>query len=147
MFKEAEALGLPKPEIVEVGMRVRFIVYLAGLTSINPELEEAALVDGASAWQRIRFITLPLMRGTILFAFVIDAISSFRLFTEPNVLVAAGGLAHPDMAPLLNLLLSNMRAARFGRSAAVGWLLFILVVMVAYFQFRILRGTSDEEAA
>ena len=122
-----------------------FVIYLAGLTSINPELDEAALVDGASAWQRLRFVTLPLMRNTFLFAFVIDAIGSARLFTEPNVLVSRGGtLAHPDMAPVLNLLLNNLRDARFGRSAAVGWLMFIIVVVISYLQFRILRGASEE---
>ena len=102
-------------------------------------------MDGASAWQRLRFVTLPLMRNTFLFAFVIDAIGSARLFTEPNVLVSRGGtLAHPDMAPVLNLLLNNLRDARFGRSAAVGWLMFIIVVVISYLQFRILRGASEE---
>lgn len=129
------------------GVGFWFIVYLAGLTSINPELEEAAVVDGASFWQRVRYVILPLMRGTILFAFVIDAINSFRLFTEPNVLVSQGGaLAHPDVAPLLNLLILNMRDGRFGRSAAVGWLLFIVVVGISFIQFRILRDSSEEGA-
>ncbi len=122
-----------------------FVIYLAGLTAINPDLEEAALVDGASAWQRLRFVTLPLMRNTFLFAFVIDAIGSFRLFTEPNVLVSRGGaLGPPEMAPLLNLLIGNLRDGRFGISAAVGWILFILVVIISYIQFRILRGVSGE---
>ena len=98
-----------------------FVIFLAGLTAINTEVEEAALVDGASAWQQMRHITLPLMRNTFLFAFVMDAISSFRLFTEVNVLVGTGGgLAPVAVAPILNLLLSNLRGAQFGMSAAVG---------------------------
>jgi len=122
-----------------------FVIYLAGLTTINPEVEEAATVDGASGWQRLRYVTLPLMRNTFIFAFVIDAIGSFRIFNEPNVLVARGGsLANPDMAPLLNLLMSDLRSARFGSSAAVGWILFLLVLVVSYFQFRIMRGTGEE---
>lgn len=93
-----------------------FVIFLAGLTAINTEVEEAALVDGVSAWQQMRHITLPLMRNTFLFAFVMDAISSFRLFTEVNVLVGTGGgLAPVAVAPILNLLLSNFRA---GRSSA-----------------------------
>lgn len=122
-----------------------FVVYLAGLTSINPDLDEAALVDGASVWQRLRFVTVPLMRNTFLFVIVIDAIGSARLFTEPNVLVATGSmLAHPDMAPVLNLLVNNLRDARFGRSAAVGWLIFVIAAAISYLQFRILRGVSEE---
>jgi ABC-type sugar transport system permease subunit len=122
-----------------------FVIFLAGLTTINPEVEEAAVVDGASGWQRMRHVTLPLMRNTFIFAFVIDAIGSFRIFNQPNVLVARGGsLANPDMAPILNLLVTDLRSARFGSSAAVGWLLFVLVLVVSYFQFRIMRGTGEE---
>ncbi len=121
-----------------------FVIFLAGLTTINPEVEEAAVVDGASGWQRMRHVTLPLMRNTFIFAFIIDAIGSFRIFNQPNVLVARGGnLAHPDMAPILNLLVIDLRSARFGSSAAVGWILFLLVLVVAYFQFRIMRGTGE----
>jgi ABC-type sugar transport system permease subunit len=122
-----------------------FVVFLAGLTSINPELEEAAIVDGASTWQRLRYIVMPLMRGTFLFAFVIDAIGSFRLFTEVNVLAGGGGaMARPDVAPVLNMLVSNMNSANFGSAAAVGWIIFVLVVLVALVQFRLLRDTREE---
>jgi len=122
-----------------------FVIFLAGLTAINTEVEEAALVDGASAWQQMRHITLPLMRNTFLFAFVMDAISSFRLFTEVNVLVGTGGgLAPVAVAPILNLLLSNLRGAQFGMSAAVGWILFVLVVAVTYIQFRLFQESAEE---
>jgi ABC-type sugar transport system permease subunit len=122
-----------------------FVIYLAGLTTINPEVEEAAIVDGASGWQRLRYVILPLMRHTFLFAFVIDAISSLRIFNQPNVLVGrAGSLAHPDMAPVLNLLVEDLRAARFGSAAAVGWIVFALTVAVSYVQFRIMRGEEAE---
>ena len=88
-----------------------FVIFLAGLTAINPEVEEAAQVDGANGWQQLMRITIPLMRNTFLFAFVVDAIASFRLFAEPNVLVGLGGsLAPPEVAPVLNLLLNNLRA-------------------------------------
>jgi ABC-type sugar transport system permease subunit len=121
-----------------------FVVYLVGLTSLNPEIEEAAVVDGATSWQRLRFITLPLMRNIFLFAFVIDAVGSFRLFTEPNVMVSSAGLAPPEIGPLLNLLVINLRNASFGQAAAVGWVLFVIVVAVAMVQFRILRGSAQE---
>jgi ABC-type sugar transport system permease subunit len=124
-----------------------FVVYLAGLTGINPDIEEAALVDGASARQRLFSVTIPLMRSTFLFAFVFDAINSLRLFTQPNVLVARGGsLAPNDMAPVLNLLLRNLRAAQFGQAAAVGWIIFVIIAGITIFQFRLFRDSSDEMA-
>src|SRR5262249_13048224 len=97
-----------------------FVVFLAGLTSVNPEVDDAARVDGATATQRMFYVTLPLMRPIFLFAFVIDAIGSFQLFTEPNVILGRGGsLAPPDTAPLLNLLVVNLRSGNFGQASAV----------------------------
>ena len=113
------------------------VVFLAGLTSINPDLYDAAEIDGASAWQKLRYITTPLMRPTFLFAFVITTIQSFRLFTEPNVLVsaAAGGLAPPRIAPILNLLVGYLQGGQFGNAASVGWIIFLLMAVVSWVQF------------
>ena len=122
-----------------------FVIFLAGLTSINPEVEEAATVDGASPVQTLLFVTIPLMRKVFLFAFVIDAINSFRLFAEPNVLVARGGeLAPNDVAPVLNLLLLNLQNGRFGMSAASGWIIFLLIATVSFLQFFVFRDRNNE---
>ena len=122
-----------------------FIIFLAGLTTINTEVLEAAIVDGASAWQRLTRVTIPLMRNTFLFAFVVDAIVTLRLFAEPNVLGGKPGtLAPVGMAPVLNLLVEGIRSARFGQAAAVGWLLFIIIAIVSWVQFRVLREDEME---
>jgi ABC-type sugar transport system permease subunit len=123
-----------------------FVVFLAGLTSVNPEVDDAARVDGATASQRMFYVTLPLMRPIFLFAFVIDAIGSFQLFTEPNVILGRGGtLAPPDTAPLLNLLVVNLRSGNFGQASAVSWLLCIIIAAASIIQFRLFRE-RDEEA-
>ena len=122
-----------------------FVIFLAGLTTINPEVQEAAIVDGASNWQRMKSVTIPLMRNTFLFAFVVDAIVTLRLFAEPNVLGGQPGtLAPVGMAPVLNLLVEGIRSARFGQAAAVGWLLFIIIAVVSFIQFRVLRVDEME---
>jgi ABC-type sugar transport system permease subunit len=121
-----------------------FVIFLAGLTSISEEINEAATVDGASSRQRLLFVTIPLMRNTFLFAFVVDAIVTLRLYAEPNVLGAkAGTLAPLDMAPILNLVVNNIHSARFGPAAATGWLLFALTVVVTSIQFILVRGRKD----
>jgi ABC-type sugar transport system permease subunit len=125
-----------------------FVVFLAGLTSISPEIEDAARVDGATAWQRMRFITIPLMRNIFLFAFVIDAINSFQLFTEPNVLMGrAGTLADEPVAPLLNLMVINLRSGNFGQASAVSWILFVLIAIASFVQFRLFRAESGDGAS
>jgi ABC-type sugar transport system permease subunit len=122
-----------------------FVVFLAGLTSINPDLEEAAIVDGANAWQRLRYIIVPLMRNIVFFAFIIDAITSMSLYTEPNVLTAGGSLAIPPVAPVLNLLIVNLNNGVFGQSAAVGWLVFLLTAVIATVVFGLFRLTGEGE--
>ncbi len=122
------------------GLGYWLVIFLAGMTSINPEIMEAAIVDGANAWQRLVKVTVPLMRNTFLFAFVIDAIVTFRLFAEPNILGGrAGTLAPVEMAPIINLVVESLQNAQFGRAAAVGWLLFVLIAAVSWFQFRLLQ--------
>lgn len=126
------------------GLGFWFVVFLAGLTSIDPTLEEAAIVDGASVWQRLWYVIIPLMRNIFLFAFAIDAIGSMRLYTQPNVLVSRASLADPSIAPVLNLLVGNLQGGSFGQSAAVGWLLFIVTIFITALMFGIFRATGGD---
>jgi ABC-type sugar transport system permease subunit len=121
------------------GIGYWFVIFLANLTSISDEIREAATVDGASAWQQLRHITIPLMRNAFLFAFIVDAVATLRLFAEPNILGGrAGALAPVEMAPILNLVVSGIRSARFGDAAAVGWLLFLITMVVTGIQYLVL---------
>ena len=120
-----------------------FVVFLAGLSSIPDELLEAASVDGVGSFQRFRYVILPLLRPTIVFAVVIDTIISLQLFTEPNLLVGAGGGtiagAPPSAAPVMNQVITNLTGGAYGLSAAVGWLLFIVIGVFSLVQFRLFR--------
>lgn len=127
------------------GIGYWFIIFLAGLTSINDEINEAATVDGASSTQKLFFITIPLMRNTFLFAFIVDAIVTLRLFAEPNVLGGRGGALAPiEMAPALNLVVSNIRGARFGDAAAIGWMLFVIIAFVTFVQYLLIGRRRKE---
>lgn len=117
-----------------------FIIFLAGLTTIEPETNDAARIDGASRLQRLFLITIPLMRPTLVFAVLVDGIMSLRLFTEPNVLAGKSGTLAPDtVAPVLNLVVQNIRGGQFGLAAATGWLLFILIAGLSVGGFRLMR--------
>jgi len=127
------------------GIGYWFIIFLAGLTSINEEVNEAATVDGASSIQKLLFITVPLMRNTFLFAFIVDAVVTLRLFAEPNVLGGRGGALAPiEMAPALNLVVSNIRGARFGDAAAIGWMLFVIIAFVTLVQYLLIGRRKKE---
>lgn len=125
------------------GLGWYFVVFLAGLSGIPEELIEASSVDGARAWQRLRYVILPLLRPTIVFAIVIDTIASLQLFTEPNLLIGSGGGnltgAPPAAAPVMNQVIVNVTSGEYGLAAAVGWLLFIAIGIFSIIQFRLFR--------
>jgi ABC-type sugar transport system permease subunit len=119
-----------------------FVIFLAGLTGISDDLLEAAQLDGASAFQRIRLIIVPLMRPIFLFAIVIDTITSIQLFTEPNLLLGATlatAGAPPSAAPIMNQVITNITGGQFGLAAAVGWLMFVAIGVFSAVQFRLLK--------
>jgi ABC-type sugar transport system permease subunit len=119
------------------------VIYLAGLTSIDPDINDAAVIDGASAWRRILHITIPLMKPIFLFTFVIDAINSLKIYIEPTLLFATVPPAPVPVRPMLTLLITNISSGDFGLASAVGWFLFILILLVTLIQFRLFR-TGDQ---
>ena len=120
-----------------------FVVFLAGLSTLDPALEEAASIDGAGMIRRVWSIILPALRPVILFAVVIDAINSMALYTEPNVLTAPSGqLAQPSVGTLSNLVVTTLEGGDFGRSAAAGWLLFVVTIVVSCGIFGLYKLTG-----
>ena len=116
------------------------VIFLAGLTTINVDLYEAATLDGATYLQQTTRITLPLMKPIFLFAFVMDAISSFKLYTEVNVMIAGTANAPTDAATIMNMITQNMESGNFGGASAAGWLLFMMIAVVSILEQRLLRN-------
>jgi cellobiose transport system permease protein len=117
-----------------------FVVFLAALTSVPSEVEEAAMIDGANSLQRLHYIILPIIRPTILFAVLVDAIMSVRLYAEPNVLLGAYGSPAPvSVAPILNLVVTQIQGGHFGLAATAGWLLFLTTGIISVAISSILR--------
>jgi ABC-type sugar transport system permease subunit len=132
--------------LVWQGLGFWFVVFLSGLTSIDPAVEEAAMIDGAGAFRRAISIIAPMMKNVFLFAVVIDAITSMALYTQPTVLAATQGVLNPSVAPLSSLVVVNLQSSTFGQSAAAGWLLFLLTIIVSvvvFGSFRLLGRSGD----
>jgi len=120
------------------------IVFLAGLTTINPSLYEAAIIDGATPLQRTAHITIPLMRPIFLFALIMDAISSFKIYTEVNVLIGGTLNAPTDAMPIMNMVTNNMRNGSFGMASAAGWLLFFMILGVSILEMLLMRERGEQ---
>ncbi|MFC6974643.1 ABC transporter permease subunit [Halomicroarcula sp. GCM10025709] len=74
------------------------IILLAGLQSVPQQLYEAAEIDGASRWEKFRYVTLPQLRPVLLFVVVTSTIGTFRLFSEP-LIISEGRVAVGDPDP------------------------------------------------
>jgi multiple sugar transport system permease protein len=117
------------------GVGNSMIIYLAGLKDIPATLYEAAVVDGASAWQRLRHITLPMLTPVIFFNVVMGLIGSFQVFTEAYVMTRGG----PEDSTLFYALYLFQRAWRYldmGYASAMAWILFVIVMALTALLFR-----------
>lgn len=117
------------------GFGYNMLVFIAGLQSIPEDLYEAAQLDGASGWQQFRYITLPMLRPTMLFVAIITMVGFFQLFAEPYVMTQGGPLRSTTSLVLL-MYEEGFRWWRMGYAAAVAVVLFLLILTVTLVQRR-----------
>lgn len=115
------------------------IIFTAALQGIPDSLRDAAKVDGANAWQMLRYVTLPLLRPTILLVCVLTMISSFQVFDLIQVMTPGGGAQNYTRVLTIDIYENAFRFHRMGWSAAVSFALFLLIMVVTAIQFRVLR--------
>ncbi|MFF1821284.1 carbohydrate ABC transporter permease [Kribbella sp. NPDC058245] len=124
------------------------IIYLAGLQAISADVYEAAKMDGASPRQTFWRITVPMLRPVILFTAVTSTIGGLQIFTESRVLFGdtnnIGGPGDAGMTIVSYLYQSAFIKNQFGYGAAIGWALFILIVLFSIINWRLIGGNDDE---
>jgi len=111
------------------------VMYLAGLQGIPNEYSEAASIDGASSWQRFRYITLPLLAPTTFFALTISLINSFQVFDQVWIMTG-GGPAGATTVLVEQIVKNAFSYSNMGYAAAISWVLFAIVFSVTLFQTR-----------
>jgi multiple sugar transport system permease protein len=133
-------LGDPKwamPAIIVVAVWRSFgynmLIFIAGLQRIPTELREAAELDGAGQWSRLRHVTLPQLTPTFVFVGVITAIGFFQLFAEPYVMTGGGPL-NSTLSMVLYMYQEGFRWWRLGSAASIAFVLFALVLAVTILQ-------------
>jgi multiple sugar transport system permease protein len=130
-------LAMPAVIVMSVWKGVGFvmIVYLAGLQAIPQELYEAAEVDGAGPWQRLRRITFPLLAPTTFFLLVISIIGSFQVFTQIYIMTQGGPLERTTTI-VYYIYQSAFKFFDMGYATAIAWALFVLVFAFTLAQLR-----------
>ena len=114
------------------------VIYLAGLQSVPQSLYDASKVDGANAWQRFRYITVPLISPTTFFLLVIQMIGAFQLFAEPFVLTR-GGPAQATLSIVYYIYQNAFEFRRMGKATAIAWILFGIIFIFTLIQVRFQR--------
>ena len=128
---------------VWAGMPQTTIALLAGVQSVNEDLLEAAAVDGASAWQRFRTITLPQLRPVIIAITSLDLIWNFNSFGLVFVLTD-GGPGHSTELPMLFAYNEAFKYGQFGYASALG---DAMVLVIACFLIFWIWGRLKESSA
>jgi len=111
------------------------VIFLAGLQGIPTDLYEAARLDGASAWQVFRRITLPLLTPVIFFNFIMQVIQAFQEFNGPYVITGGGPLKSTYLLPLM-IYEEAFKYFEVGYASALSWALFVLVALFTALAFR-----------
>ena len=120
------------------------VIMLAGLQSIPPELNEAALVDGATPLQTFWNITIPLMRPVILFDIVLSTINTFNIFAEPYSLFGVtGGANQSGLVTGLLLYRTSFQFFKFGYGSAMAYIVGLIIFVLSLVQLRL--GTRGDE--
>src|SRR2546421_5041653 len=114
------------------------VIFLAGLQSIPNELYEAARIDGANAWQSFRRVTVPLLKGVMMVNVLLATSGAFNVFDLVYVMTEGGPVKSTDVA-MLHIYTQAFQYYQFGYSAAMSYVLLIVVSMVSLVLMRVLR--------
>ncbi len=121
------------------------IIYIAALVSVPPELYDAAAVDGAGVWRKIRHVTLPHLRGILLITLILQIIGTSQLFLEPY-LFTGGGPANATMTVLLLIYkyaFQNSLGGDYGSATALSVMLAVFLAFFSIVYFRLTRGWAS----
>lgn len=130
------------------GLGFQVIIFLAGLESVPPIYHEAALVDGASSWQRFRDITFPLLNPTLVFLLVTGVIDYLQVFTQIRTM-SNGGTGGPLNSTISLVLYVYQQAfqqlpSKMGYASAITFVLFAIILLITLAQLKLFTRENNE---
>jgi multiple sugar transport system permease protein len=128
-----------KPALIFMGLwgvGGSMMIYLAGLQGIPKELYEAAEIDGANLWRRMRHVTLPLLTPVIFFSLIMGIIGSFQGGFTSVYVMTEGGPANYSLVTMLYIYRQAFNYMHMGYASAFAWLLFFVIMAFTAVQFK-----------
>lgn len=112
------------------------VIYLAGLQGINPDLNEAASLDGANKWQTFWHVTLPQLRPTTFFVVIMLTIASFKVYDQ-MYMITQGGPGNATITLVYDIYnVAFVNTPKYGYASAISMVLFVMVLIITLIQFR-----------
>jgi multiple sugar transport system permease protein len=122
------------------------LLFLAALQAIGEETEEAAMVDGATAWQRFWYVTLPMLRPTVFTVLTLGTIGTWQVFDQIYT-CTRGGPAKTTLTPAYLSYDAAFLSQDWGRGAAIAFVLFGIIVLFTLLQRLVLGATGGDRSS
>ena len=131
------SLAMPTVALVAVWKSFGFylVIFIAGLQEIPTSLYEAARVDGATAWQRFRHITLPMLSNTLAFVMIVALIAALQAFDQIYVMTG-GGPYGTTQTVVMEIYTSGFKKLELGFASALSYVLLLITLVLSLVQFR-----------
>jgi len=134
------AIAMPSIAIMatwkNVGLYV--VLFLVGLQSVPPQYYEAADIDGASHWQKFRYITIPAINPTIFMVVILSTIGGFSLFIEPYIMTSGGPL-NSTVSAVLYIYKQAFTYYHMGYAAALGFFFAAIIMLFVFIQRKVIE--------
>lgn len=140
-FLTTPALAMPVVLAAALWLTVGFgmVYFLAALSAVDPELYEAAQMDGAGRWARFRHITLPGIRPVMVFLVIFATVGGLQLFELPYVLFGGAGPNSRALTMVMWLFVAAMEVNDSGYASAIGWVMTAIILLVTAVQIGLWR--------
>jgi multiple sugar transport system permease protein len=124
------------------GVGLQMVVLLAALQAIPGELYEAAAIDGAGTWQRLRYVTLPQLRNALVFVVIVTTILAFRVFDQVRIMTQGGPENH-SATVVFAAVQAAFDRSQVARGMAMSVVFFLIVLAITVVQRKLLKQTRS----
>lgn len=118
------------------------VIFLAGLQAIPSDYYDAARIDGANKWKTFRYVTLPLLKPTMLLVIVMNVIVAMKVFAVPMIMTGGGPADSTRVLPLF-IYQTAFEFFDMGRAAAMSIFMFIVVMLFSIIQMRVFSQREE----
>lgn len=121
------------------------LMFLAALQDIPIETDEAALIDGTSKWQKLRYVTLPQLKPALFLVITLGLIGTWQVFDQVYVM-SQGNPAKTTLTPAFLSYTEGFRNFNYGSGAAMAFVLFFIIILLTLFQRYVMRDKDEARA-